>query len=276
MIVVYQRALKAHSPYRDPAAAAIYRRVAVPAQFGRPARALVTLLDVAAGEVVLDVGSGTGAFAGPASKVVGPSGLVVALDRSIEMLEASDTEGRCRRVVGQTPGLPYRNDAFDAVGASFVLAHCPDHAGALTDMVRVCRPGGRIGITAWGAKANPAGQLWAHMAATFVDDERTRQAFHGVLPRQEWFSLVDNVERAFDRGGLTDIHVETRDYTIEMMSEDYVAMKVAGTDGAVIRQLIEPDAWDDFRRRVHEAFRERFPGPLRFVRDVHFCVGTKR
>jgi hypothetical protein len=60
------------------------------------------------------------------------------------------------------------------------------------------------------------------------------------------------------------------------MPEDYVAMKVAGTDGAVIRQIIEPDAWDDFRRRVHKAFRERFTGPLRFVRDVHFGVGTKR
>jgi ubiquinone/menaquinone biosynthesis C-methylase UbiE len=275
-MVVYQLSVESDSPYRNAAAATIYRRVAVPAQFGRPARALVSLLELAAGNVVLDVGSGTGAFAGPASKAVGASGRVVALDRSIEMLQASDTEGQCRLVVGQTPGLPLRDDAFDAVGASFVLPHCRDHAGALSDMARVCRPGGRVGITAWGAKPNPAGQLWAQTAAAFVDDDRTRQAFHGVLPRQEWFSLLDNVKRVFDRAGLTDIHVETREYAVTMLSEDYVAMKVAGTDGAVIRQELNDAAWDDFRRRVAEAFRERFPGLLTYVRDVHFGVATKR
>jgi hypothetical protein len=114
------------------------------------------------------------------------------------------------------------------------------------------------------------------MAAAFADEDRTGQAFHGVLPRQEWFALVDNFERTLDGAGLVDIHVETRDYTVEMMPADYVAMKEAGTDGAVIRQMIEPDAWDAFRRRVNEAFRERFAGALRFVRDVHFGVATKR
>jgi len=232
------------------------------------------MLDVAAGDIVLDVGSGTGAFAGPAAEAAGPSGLVVALDQSIQMLHASDAGGPCRLVVGTTPGLPCRDDSFDAVGASFVLPHCRDHGGALADMARVCRVGGRIGITAWGAKTNPAGQLWTQIAATV--DDRTRDAFHGVLPRQEWFSLADNIARAFDRPGLMDIHIETRDYTIEMMPEDYAVMKIAGTDGAVIRQTIEPDAWDDFRRRVHDAFRERFTGPLRFIRDVHFGVATKR
>ena len=109
-----------------------------------------------------------------------------------------------------------------------------------------------------GAKPNAAGRLWTQIAAAFADEERTRQAFHGVLPRQEWFALVDNFERALAGAGLVDIHKE------------------AGTDGAVIRQMIEPDAWDDFRRRIHEACRERFGGALQFVRDVHFGVGTKQ
>jgi SAM-dependent methyltransferase len=234
------------------------------------------MLDVAAGDTVLDVGSGTGAFAGPAAEAAGPSGLVMALDQSIQMLQASNLGERRRLVVGTTPGLPCRDDSFDAVGASFVLPHCRDHAGALADMARVCRVGGRIGITTWGAKTNPAGQLWTQIAATVVDDDRMRDAFHGVLPRQEWFSFADNVARAFDRTGLMDIHIETRDYTIEIMPDDYAVMKMAGTDGAVIRQMIEPDAWDDFRRRVLDAFRERFTGPLRFIRDVHFGVATKR
>ncbi|MDO8794934.1 MAG: hypothetical protein Q7J25_09985 [Vicinamibacterales bacterium] len=139
----------------------------------------------------------------------------------------------------------------------------------------IARHGGRVGITAWGAKPNPAGQLWTQIAAAFVDEDQTRQAFHGVLPRQEWFSLVDNFERALYRAGLTDIHVETRDYTIEMMPQDYVAMKAAGTDGAIIRQLVSEVEWNDFRREISEAFRERFQDLLTFVRDVHFGIGMK-
>ena len=143
-------------------------------------------------------------------------------------------------------------------------------------MVRVCRSGGRVGMTAWGSKPNPAGQLWTQVASTFVDAERTRQAFHGVLPRQEWFSLLDNFERALDGAGLTSIQVETRDYTVEMMPIDYVVMKIAGTDGAVIRQLVSEAEWNDFQREIAKAFHERFQGALNFVRDVHFGVGTKR
>ena len=233
------------------------------------------MLRVGAGNVVLDVGSGTGAFAGPALDAVGLSGLVVGLDLSIEMLQASDRLLRCRLVVGQTPGLPFEDHTFDAVGSSFVLPHCRDYAGALADMVRVCRPRGRVGITAWGAKPNPAGHLWTEIAATFVDRERTRQAYDGVIPRQEWFSLVDNFERVFRQAGLTDIQFETRDYTVEMMPGDYVAMKLDGTDGAIIRQLVSEIEWNDFRRRVSEAFRERFPGQISFVRDVHFGIGTR-
>jgi ubiquinone/menaquinone biosynthesis C-methylase UbiE len=268
------------SPYRDPVAAGTYRRIAMPAQFAAPARDLVTVIGVTAGETVLDVGTGTGAFLTPALAATGRSGTVVGVDPSVEMMSEmprSSIDPRPRRlVVGQMPGLPFGDDAFDAVAASFVLPHCRDHPGALADMARVCRTGGRVGITAWGAKPNPPGQLWTEIAAAFADQERTRHAFHGVLPRQEWFALVDNVERALDGAGLADIHIETRDYPVEMAPTDYLAMKEAGTDGAVIRQMVDRLAWDDFRRRVREAFRERFADPLRFARDVHFGVGTKR
>src|SRR5580765_4797415 len=58
----------AASPYRDPAVAEVYRRVAVPTHVVRPARDLVPMMPVRVGDRVLDVGSGTGAFATAAAK----------------------------------------------------------------------------------------------------------------------------------------------------------------------------------------------------------------
>src|SRR5712692_2151864 len=46
--------------------------------------------------------------------------------------------------------------AFEAVTASFVISHLVSYADGLVDMSRVCKPGGRVGVTAWGTLPNPA------------------------------------------------------------------------------------------------------------------------
>jgi len=99
--------------------------VAVPTHFVRPARDLVPMMPVRVGDRVLDVGSGTGAFATAAAKAAGPSSLVVAVDRAAAMVQAADPRNGARRIVGEAPGLPFTEDTFDAVGACFVLPHQP-------------------------------------------------------------------------------------------------------------------------------------------------------
>lgn len=264
------------SPYRDPAVAEVYRRVAVPAQFVRPAQDLVSILNVAAGESVLDVGTGTGAFATAASEAAEASGFVVGLDRAEAMLRASDARADAPRIVAETPGLPFMTDTFDAVGASFVLAHCHDYSSALADMARVCRSGGRIGISAWGSMPNEPGRLWKQIVDTYVDADQLQQAFSAVVPWEEWFYQLRHLTNALADAGLTAVHVATREYTIEISPADYVIMKKAGVEGRLIRQLAGEAAWNSFTREMEAAFEARFPNAITFVRDVHFGVGTKR
>ena len=263
------------SPYRDPAVAEVYRRVAVPTHFVRPARDLATMMTVAAGDRVLDVGTGTGAFASAAAEIVGGSGLSVGLDRAPAMLRASDHLRDHPLVVGETPGLPFLDEAFDVVGASFVLPHCRDRASALADMTRVCRSGGRVGITAWGGLPNGAAELWRQIVDTYVDADELRQAFRAMVPWEEWFYLACNLGRTLQDAGLTAIQVETRQYTIDISPADYVSLKKAGVEGRLIRELAGEIAWNDLSRQINVKFRERFPGSITFVRDVHFGVGTK-
>ena len=161
------------------------------------------MMAIPARAVVLDVGTGTGAFARPASEAAGPSGFVVGLDPSVAMLGAST--GLCRLVVGEAPGLPFGEGRFDAVGASFVVHHCRSYSDALSDMNRVLRPGGRVGIAEWGSMPNLPAQLWTDLAATYVDANRVQSEFRARVPWETWFGVPGDGERALADAGFTAI-----------------------------------------------------------------------
>jgi len=94
------------------------------------------------GERVLDLAAGTGT----SSEVFADAGLdVVPCDFSIGMLRV----GKARRpdlgfTAGDATTLPFADGSFDAVTISFGLRNVVDTAGALGEMRRVTRPGGRL------------------------------------------------------------------------------------------------------------------------------------
>jgi SAM-dependent methyltransferase len=55
--------------------------------------------------------------------------------------------------VADAEALPYAPDSFDVVLSTFGVMFAPDHQRAATELLRVCRPGGRIGLACW----TPAG-----------------------------------------------------------------------------------------------------------------------
>jgi 2-polyprenyl-6-hydroxyphenyl methylase/3-demethylubiquinone-9 3-methyltransferase len=130
-------------PWRE----AVWR--AVPAQ-ARPerfaARCAFLLANVRAGERVLDLGAGDGAFA---AELRGAGCEVVAVDVA---------EGALRRARARVPGLdarrvdegaplPLGEDEVDVVWAGEVLEHVADVVGLLADVRRVLRWGGRLLVT---------------------------------------------------------------------------------------------------------------------------------
>jgi len=97
-----------------------------------------------AGERILDVAAGTGASAAPMAKA---GALVTALDLSQGMID----EGRRRHpdiefVHGSAEELPFDADSFDAVTISFGLRNVQHPRAALSEFLRVLKPGGRIVI----------------------------------------------------------------------------------------------------------------------------------
>jgi arsenite methyltransferase len=106
--------------------------------------------DIQAGERAVDCGSGAGADALIAARLVGASGRVIGIDMTPEMLakaRASAAEAGLTNVEfreGILEALPVETGWADVVISNGVLNLVPDKAAALAEIHRVLRPGGRL------------------------------------------------------------------------------------------------------------------------------------
>jgi ubiquinone/menaquinone biosynthesis C-methylase UbiE len=114
----------------------------------RRRRALVSAaLAAAPGERVLDVGCGPGFYVEELLEVVGPTGAVVGVDGSPQMLAAAarrcSGKGNASFAEGDATALPVEDASFDRALCVQVLEYVADATTALGEICRALRPGGR-------------------------------------------------------------------------------------------------------------------------------------
>jgi ubiquinone/menaquinone biosynthesis C-methylase UbiE len=108
------------------------------------------LRPLAPGERVVDIGSGAGFDSFVAAAQVGPSGHVVGVDMTPEMLDKSRTTAEqlgCANVEfreGLAEQLPVEDGWADVVISNGVINLCADKRAVFTEVRRVLRPGGRL------------------------------------------------------------------------------------------------------------------------------------
>jgi SAM-dependent methyltransferase len=191
---------------------------------------LCEAVDVHFDERVLDVACGNGnsalAAARRFARVTGVDYVPALLAHARRRFEVEGFEGTFME--GDAEALPVPDAGFDVVVSTFGVMFAPDHERAAKELLRACRPGGRIGLACWtpegacgemfriGARylAPPPGlkpaTLWgteAHLRALFGDDaaelRATRRSFHMRYRSPEhwleyfrtWFGPT---KRAFD------------------------------------------------------------------------------
>lgn len=240
--------------------AEIYDEMFVPALFAHWGPVMCELARIGSGDSVLDVACGTGVLARAARERVGPEGKLVGLDPNPDMLsvarrKSADIAWRD----GRAEAIPFADASFDAVVSQFGFMFFEDRAGALREMMRVLRSGGRLAVAVCGAVERSPGyaafaQLLQSLFGTHVadafkapfvlgDPEKLRAICHEaglvhaeILKRNELvrFSSINamvSTERAcvWTLGGVLN-----DDQFATLLRESEQALKpFVGTDGAI-------------------------------------------
>jgi SAM-dependent methyltransferase len=174
---------------------------------------LCEALDLRAGQKVLDVAAGNGnaslAAARRGCDVVSTDYVPALLERGRERAEAERLEIEFREADAEA--LVFEDARFDAVVSTFGVMFTPDQERAAAEMLRVVRPGGRIGLANWTPRGF-IGQLFKVVGSHVAPPP-------GLTPPSLW-GVEDHLAGLFGEGA-SDIHTTCRDFAFRYRSAQH-------------------------------------------------------
>ena len=165
------------------------------------------LIELRAGEVVLDLGSGGGIDVLLSARRVGPTGLAIGVDMTDEMLAlalANQAKAGTTNAIflrGQIEDVPLPAQAVDVVISNCVINLAADKSRVLREAFRVLKPGGRFAVADVVADG-PVPDVLRHNMEAWVG------CLAGALDVSDYRQMLNDA-------GFTDISIEiTRRYTV--------------------------------------------------------------
>lgn len=153
--------------------------------------ALVASLEPQPGERWLDLACGAGdvAFrAAEAGAVVTGSDLAPVLIETAKR-RAAEAGLEVTLEVADCEALPYENESFDIVSSSIGVIFAPDHAAVASELARVTRPGGRLGLTSWLSEEDDDDSFEQWMGGTVGSPSQWGVATYVQRRLEPWFDL---------------------------------------------------------------------------------------
>jgi SAM-dependent methyltransferase len=237
---------------------------------------LVEACGIARGDRVLDVAAGTGNAALPAAAA---GARVTASDLTPELL----AEGRRRAEAAgvelewaeaDAEHLPFDDAGYDVVMSSIGVMFAPHHQEAADELVRVCRPGGTIGLVCWTPEGMvgalframkpfmPAPPPGAQPPPLWGSEEHLRALFGG---RVDWTTM---------RRESLEITAFTRAHDYAEHFKAYYGPTISARANAVKDGRVE--AFDQALDAVCDEFDHGTPEQARFDSEYLLAVGTRR
>jgi SAM-dependent methyltransferase len=175
---------------------------------------IVQRVGVGAGERVLDVACGTG---NAAIRAAQSGGDVVGLDLTPELFAAgralaADSGVEVEWVEGDAEALPFEDESFDVVLSTFGTMFAPRHQVTASELARVLKPGGRLGLCNWTpeggqgtfframAEYTPPLPPFASPPILWGTEEHVRELFAGSGVRLEFERAIAEESEPFADG----------------------------------------------------------------------------
>jgi len=174
---------------------------------------LCEAVDLRAGSKVLDVAAGNGNCSLAAARRFCD---VTSTDYVPALLEDGRRRAEADRLpirfqVADAEALPFPDASFDVVLSSYGVMFTPNHPLAASELLRVCRPGGKVGLANW----TPAGFI----GKLFGVIGRHVPPPPALTPPSRW-GVEDYLDELF-RGSASDIHITPRDFVFRYKSAQH-------------------------------------------------------
>jgi SAM-dependent methyltransferase len=199
---------------------------------------LAELCNITKGMHVLDVGCGIGVSTFPLLDIIGPKGKITGVDISLHLISQALRRAEYLQVpnasfsVCNAEKLDFPDSIFDCVVSSFVINQVSDKSQALSEMIRVLKPGGYLGFTIPGSDHF---KEFFNIAASILKEE----SFYRQKNKLQTGS--DTYQALLRSLGIVDLQVYSKVATVNISTiEEYdVILKTRGPQNAVLSRLPE-------------------------------------
>jgi len=166
---------------------------------------------------VIDIATGTGDVAldiikyRPEIKVYGVDFVRKMLDLAVIKTERKKASDKIKFLVGDAMRLPFPDDSFDASTIAFGMRNIPDRPGAVKEMKRVVRPGGKVIVL---EMTFPKSLRMRQFFNWYLNNvipilgvmiTRNKAAYNYLSESIQNFLHPDQLESVFDQAGLVDV-----------------------------------------------------------------------
>jgi len=224
-------------------AAELFQRYLVPAITSKWAEDLVRRTQLRTGELILDVACGTGVVARLAATKVGPPGQVTGLDLNAGMLAVARSLPNEGAPISWREGsaldMPFPSGHFDVVFCQQGLQFFPDQPGALRELHRVLREGGRAALSVYSPiERTPGANAFALALDQVLGPEASR-----IKRGEHFFASPGQLESLLRQAGFGTVFVSIVQQTIVFPSVlDYVRFQLVATPMTVLlKDKSEPE-----------------------------------